>query len=266
MKRFILPLLLAALVFASCGKSIQAGSDEERAAYLKQNGVAIDTEKPYYSSSETIPDVLSTVWEMRNVFSKKAYGINISGYRGKQCTVYIYPILRLPDTVKFEDSSNTRAVVVNCKNKIICSYIDYVSELKTYPPCSLNGKSIEELSGIKWDKWKANMEDDDNQLLVILQYYDMLKSGDYDGAYSYVYDKTKIKKEDFINTARENKLPFMDFISIGKYKKSTKNESFYILRAKLAGQKKICEIEFNLKEDTGKDSENNWKIVSTKIR
>lgn len=276
MRRFIPFFIIIVFLLSSCSKAqvvenveYKEPSEEQRASFLTGYGVIVDVTRPVYSSKGTIPKIFDTVWEIRDTLSKKSLNIDISKYKGKQCSIFMYPVVKLPFTIKKESTVETRVVVISCQDSIICSYIEFISELRTLPATALSGQSIVDYSGVKWDTWKQRIDDDDNKRLVIFLYYDSLKLGSYNDAYNYIYDKGSIKKEDFIIKAKENKLPSIDFINIDQYKIPTADESYFIIEASVSGSSvkgKLYELTIDLKKDPKEKLYGGWKIYQTKIK
>jgi hypothetical protein len=254
---------------SSCSSESAELNDDQRIAFLSKHNVKVDTTRPYYSSSGKVPVIFSTVWQIRNIMSKSTLNIDLSKYKGNQCSIVMYPVSKLPFTPKNSSSAEARDVVISCKKDIICSYVEYISELRSIAPTTLDGKSVADISGVSWDKWKEGMDSDDNKSLVIYQYYNALRTGDYGEAYTYIYDRSKIKEEDFIKTAKQNSLPYMDFLNVDQYKEPTKNECYYLVEANVGGgskNKKTFEIIFDLKKDPNSADYGGWKIYKTQIK
>jgi hypothetical protein len=210
MKRYLPFLIIISLVFYSCAhKGAGAGSDKERISFLGEYGLKVDVERPYYSSSCRIPVIFDTVWNMRLIFARDLLGIKLSRYKGRDCEVYMYPLKLSEGDGKA--APETRAVVVSSGGDIICSYIEFISELSVKPPMSLKGRSIEEISDKRWEDWKTSIDTDSDKRLVVLQYYDMLRCGNYSDAYCLLYDRKSISREDFIKAASGDNLPVIDF-------------------------------------------------------
>ena len=215
--------------------------------------------------------IFDTTWEIRNVFSKNTLKDDLNSYKGRQCMVYMYPIKSMPFIIKKDSSIETRVVLIENKNRVVCSYIEFISELRNLPPVSLDGKSLVELSGIKWEVWKDDIDSDDNKKLVIWQYYDALRLGNYESAYSYIYDKINIKKEDFIKAAKGNSLANIDFLDIDQYKSATGDQCYFIIKTqevddKNSSKKKNYEILFDLKKDPASKDYGGWKVYKTKMK
>lgn len=272
MRRCILFAILLVSILSSCSsKKTASREDENGISFLKDRGIVVDTNRPFYSSDVVVPEIFDSVWKMRDILSKDGLKINLEKYKGKQSRVYMYPVLKLPFMINKESSAEARAVIISCNKDIICSYIEFISELRSIPPLSLDGKSLVDLSGISWNEWKAKMDGDGDKHLVIWQYYDALRSGDYEEAYWYIYDKENIKKEDFIKIAKENSLLYIDFLDIQQYKESSGDECYFIVKAMVGGgqgksKKKEYEILFDLKKYDGENKYGGWKIYKTKIR
>lgn len=268
--RKLAPLLLILFLLSSCKNITHSElSHEERISFFSGYGVVVNAGRPFYSSSSTIPKIFNSIWEIRNIFSKNLLKLDISKYKGSQCTIYMYPVASLPFQVKKGSEVETRAVVICCEGNIICAYIEFISELRTLPYTALSGKSLVELSGIKWDTWKNGLDSDDNKYLVICQYYNALRTANFEDAYSYLYDKKVVSREDFIKKAGENKLPYIDFVSIDQYKAPTDNECFFIVEANIStsnAKGKAYQIFFDLKKDANEKEYGGWKIYSTKIK
>lgn len=269
MRRFI-PFLAILIVFlSSCDKGVNnVLNEEQRISFLSNYKVQVDISRPYYNSNSTVPKIFTTVWKVREILSKDMPGVDISKFKGQQCSIYMYPISKLPFTVKKDSSIEARAVIISCQGSIICSYIEFISELRSLPPMTMGGKSVADLSGVPWDTWKEQLDGDDDKSIVIYQYYNALRSGDVDEAYSYIYDKNTINKEDFTKTVKQNSLPYINFLSVDQYKEPTQDECFYIVEANVSNskQKKTYNIMFDLKKDPAAKDYGGWKIYKTQIK
>jgi len=264
--------LILFLLLSSCtSEKVKTVTDGERISFLSGYGIEVNTERPYYSSVVIVPEIFDTIWEIRNILSKDVLNIDIGDYKGKECEVYMYPVLKIPFNIKKSDSAETRATVICHKDNIICSYIEFISELRIMPPLSLKGDSLVELSGVKWELWKERIDSDGDKNLVIWQYYNALRSGNYEYAYKFIYDKNNIKKEDFIKAAKENPLLYIDFIDISQYQNPTANECYFRVRARVRDSKgklrdEVYDIFFDLKRDIKEKEYGGWKIYKTKIK
>lgn len=259
-------MLNSMLILTSCSKGVLAASDNERISFLKRYDIAVNTARPYYNSQVVIPKTFNTIWKMRSIFSEDLLDIKLDRFKGKNCNIYMYPVSKLAFDVRKDDPVETRAVIISYDDHIICSYIDFILEIRVVAPMSLNGKTISELSQISWDVWKAKMDSDDNKRVVIWEYYDSLKSGNYEEAYSYIYDKKNISKEYFIDTASKLNLSYIDFLSLEQTNEPSDHECSFTVKANIKDGKKTktCEIVFNLKKDSSSKEYDGWKIYSVK--
>lgn len=264
-------VLLMIFLLSSCSKPSRVESDktQENIPFLTQHGVLLDSERPHYNSEGIVPEVFDTVWNMRDTFSQDLFKKSISQYKGKQYIIYMYPVADLPKTIEPDIIPNARAVVISIKGSIICSYIEFISESKNLPAASLSGVLIDDLSGLKWDIWRNRIDDDDNKKLVIWKYYESLRYQDFETAYSFIYDKASIKKDDFIDAAKKSRIAYLDFLDISQYKKPTDNECFFLVKAKVENNQKqgpkIYDITFDLKRSSEEDY-GGWKIYATKLK
>lgn len=270
--RRLIPLYIIFVFFlCSCTQGkLAAKSEDDIIEFLSRYSIVVDRSRPKYSSTVFVPKIFDTIWEMREVLSKDVLGISLKKFRGKECSIYMYPLIKTPFKSKNSEDSESRGVVICCDGSIICSYIENISTLRKEAPMSLEGKSIEELSGVKWNQWREGIESDDNKRLVIWQYYNALRAGNYEGAYWYIYNKEDIKKEDFVKTATQVALPYIDFVDIEQYKKPTDDECYFIVKARVQGESKnnkdLYEITFDLKKDKKEEQYGGWKILRTKIK
>lgn len=272
----LLPLIIIIATLISCSNSTATPevkaekklSQNDMTAFLAKYNVQVDTSRPYYNSRCKVPQYFNAVWQIREIFSKKTPGDELSKYKDRECSIYMFPVAKLPFEVKKDTLKDARAVVISCGDKIICSYIEFISELRSTAPSAFDGKSIAEISGVNWDIWKDRMDSDDNKNLVIYQYYNALRAGNYDEAYSYLYDKSNIKKEDFIRAAKQNSMPYIDFLDVDQYKEPTENDCYFLVRANVGdgNKKKTFEITFDLKKDSNDNSYGGWKIYKTQIK
>jgi hypothetical protein len=129
---------------------------------------------------------------------------------------------------------------------------------------SLKGRSIQEISDKKWEDWKASIDADSDKRLVVLQYYDLLRCGNYSDAYSLLYDRKSISREDFVKAASGDKLPVIDFAGMEQYKEAIPGECYFMVEASLAG--KTRQIIFDLKRDPADSAYGGWKIYKTRIK
>lgn len=261
-------ILTSMMFLSSCSKGVPASNDGQRISFLKKYNISVDTMRPYYSSQISVPNTFNAIWEMRNIFSKDLLGIDMTRFKGKKCSIFMYPVSKLPFDIKKSDAVETRAVVISCRDRIICSYIDFILEIRSIPPVSLKGRNIAELSGTGWDVWKSRMDGDDNKRIVIWQYCDALKLGNYEEAYSYIYDKSNITKEEFINTASKKPLHNIDFLGLEQSGASFDDECRFTAKANIVegGKNKTREIVFNLKKDPTSKEYGGWKIYSANIK
>lgn len=265
MKRFIffILIIISLPIIVSCSQNV---SDKDKIAFLSNYNIAADTDRPYYSTKCIIPDIFDSMWYIRSIFAKDLLNIDISDFKGEECTIYGYYVLDMPPGIGMDDSSEARAVIIASGESIICGYIDFVSELGDTPPATLTGKLFSSISDVGWDIWRQRIDDDDYKSLVIWQYYDSLRMKDFDNAYFYLYDRVNIKKEEFIKAAEENPLPIIDFKDMHPYKMPLEDECYFIVNAKIGESQKNYDITFDLKRDSSEKEFNGWKINKTSIR
>ena len=104
MRKYIPLLLILSLLLSSCSTvSDKAMTDCERISFLSGYGIGVNTKRPYYSSAVTIPEIFDTIWEIRNILSKDVLKIDLVEYKGKQCQIYMYPLVKLPFSIKKND-------------------------------------------------------------------------------------------------------------------------------------------------------------------
>lgn len=261
-------ICLSMILAASCSRGTAAYGDEERIEFLKGYGIDVDTRRPYYSSNIIIPKVFSATWEIRSAFTKDMLNIELSKFSGKQCGIFMYPVSKLPPDIRKISSSEARAVIINYKDRIICAYIEFISETRGISPVSLKGRTIGDITGVKWSKWKDDMEDDDNKKLVIWQYYDALKSKKYEEAYEYIFDKKNITREQFIKVAGSISLPDMDFLNLEQDSETSDMQCSFTARTNVKKGKgsSAYEIRFQLKKDPSSNVYGGWKIENTSIK
>lgn len=270
-KYFPLFLILTFLLSSCSSDKVKAITESERISFLSSYGIEINTKRPYYSSVAMVPEIFDTIWEIRSIFSKDILNIDIGSYKGKQCQIYMYPVQKLPFNIKKSESVEAKATVICYKDSIICSYIEFISELRGMPPLSLKGTSLVDMSGLKWESWRDRVDSDGDKRLVIWQYYNSLRSGNYEDAYKYIYDKTNIKKEDFIKAAKANSLLYIDFLDISQYQNPTADECYFRVKAKVGDSQgklknEVYDITFDLKRDSKEKEYGGWKIFKTKIK
>lgn len=269
MKKIIPLFILFGMIFSSCNKYNKIDTQKIAENLLVEYSIVIDNDKPYSTYTKIIPKIFDNSWEMMNYFSEDSLDIDIKKFKGSTCTIYRYPIKELPFEAYNKINVQKYAVITIKDSKVLCGYIEFLSELNINQPISLEGKSLYEITNIKWEDWKKRIEDDDNKQLVIWEYYDLLKTNNFNEAYNLLYKDNRIDKEEFIKTAKENKLPFMDFISIEQYKESSLNEAYFVVKAYVFDKnshKLEYKILFNLKKDKDEVIYNGWKIYSTKIQ
>ncbi len=91
----ILAILIIFIIFTSQIvsanlKKIDGSTHSKRMAYLQSLGISVD-ESSQTSKDIVIPEVFSDVYNNYNKLQKKA-GFNLADYKGKEATVYTYPI------------------------------------------------------------------------------------------------------------------------------------------------------------------------------
>ncbi len=269
MKRFrfmfvLLILIILPLSFTvSCNRNV---SDKGRIAFLSNYNISVDTDRPSYSTKCAIPDIFDSTWDIRSIFARDLLNIDISNFKGKECTIYGYYVLDMPPGIGTNDSSEARAVIILSGESIICGYVDFTAELGDIPPATLTGKPFSSISDVSWDIWRQRIDDDDYKSLVIWQYYDSLRMKDFDNAYFYLYDRQNIKEEEFIKAAEQNPLPIIDFKDMHQYKMPLDDECYFIVNVKVEESTKSYDITFDLKRDPEGKEFNGWKIYKTGIR
>lgn len=270
MRKWMIFTIALILLLSSCSQKNALTTDEDRISFLAGYGVKVDIERPYYSTDTVVPEIFDACWTIRDIFSRDLLGKGLEDHKMHECKIYMYPVLKLPFDTKGENDAEPRAVVVSSGGHIICSHIEFISALRSYPSMSLKGKSLVDLSKVSWDTWKERIDSDDDKRFIIWQYYSALRSGDYEEAYWYIYDKDNIKKEDFIKAARENTIFYIDFLDIRQYKSPEGDECYFMVDAMVTGsdnkKKKKYEIIFDLKKDPKEKKYSGWKIYRTKIR
>ncbi|KPU42834.1 hypothetical protein OXPF_35980 [Oxobacter pfennigii] len=271
MKRFLILFIIAAYLFTACKPDkYNEVNDQQRIEFLSQYNITIDAKRPYYSSDVTVPKVLDTTWKIRDIFAKDLFNTGISKLGGRKGKLYSYPVEKLPYDVTKRTAVETKAYIICIDGDIICSYIDFISELQATPPVSLRGKSLVDISGVEWGKWKSEIDSDDDKRLVIWQYYEALRLGNYENAYLFIYDKENITIEDFTQAAAANALPIIDFLDMQQHKEPAGDECYFLVNAMIgnpkSGEKKRYEILIDLKKDAEGKEYSGWKIYKTKIK
>jgi len=103
-------------------------------------------------------------WAYNNELSKEI-GLDFTDYLGKEIVAEIYRLREpLPDFL--EPRRNARGVVLKHDREIIGAYID-AGRHDSFA-CSLNRKSIEEITGKVWDEWIADYIDYEDELEIKL--------------------------------------------------------------------------------------------------
>lgn len=145
------------------------------------------------SSNETLPSDLKheageypvkIYWAYNNELSKNI-GLNYSDYLGEKVQVDIYR-LREPLPEYMSPRMNARGIVLKYDNKIVGAYID--TGRHDCFACSLDRKSLKEITNKEWDNWISDYINYNNELEiklaemkpedVIKQYYDAMDSHD----------------------------------------------------------------------------------------
>lgn len=122
---------------------------------------------------ETLPDQLKhkageyptkIYWAYNNELSKQI-GLDITAYLGKEVSIDIYRLREaLPDFL--EPRRNARGIILKYDNEIVGAYID--AGRHDVFACSLDRKSIEEITGKDWDGWVSSFIDYEDPLEVKL--------------------------------------------------------------------------------------------------
>lgn len=103
-------------------------------------------------------------WAYNNELSKQI-GLDFTDYLGKSIVAEIYRLREpLPEFMK--PRRNARGVVLKYNGKIIGAYID-AGRHNTFA-CSLDRKSLEDITGKNWDKWIVNYIDYKDELEIRL--------------------------------------------------------------------------------------------------
>jgi len=123
-------------------------------------------------------------WAYNNELSKNI-GLDYSGYLGKEVQVDIYR-LREPLPEYLSPRMNSRGIVLKYDDKIVGAYID--SGRHNSFACSLDRKSLKDITGKEWDSWIGEHINYNNELEiklskmkpedVIRQYYAAMDSQD----------------------------------------------------------------------------------------
>ncbi|KAJ52712.1 beta-lactamase regulating signal transducer with metallopeptidase domain [Clostridium tetanomorphum] len=103
-------------------------------------------------------------WAYNNELSKQI-GLNFRNYLGKNITAEIY-ILREPLPEFLKPQRNARGVILKYKDKIIGAYIDMGRHYSF--ACSLDRKSLENITEKNWDQWIENYINYDDELEIKL--------------------------------------------------------------------------------------------------
>ncbi|NLB51861.1 MAG: DUF4829 domain-containing protein [Syntrophomonadaceae bacterium] len=145
------------------------------------------------SGNETLPSDLKheagefpveIYWAYNNELSKNI-GLDYTGYLGKEVQVDIYRLREpLPDYM--HPRMNARGIVLKHGDEIIGAYID-AGRHNSFA-CSLDRKSLQDITGKEWDEWVTDHINYNNELEtklskmkpeeVIRQYYDAMNSHD----------------------------------------------------------------------------------------
>jgi len=122
---------------------------------------------------ETLPDDLKhkageypvkLYWAYNSELSKEI-GLDFTAYLGEEVTAEIYR-LREPLPEFLEPRRNARGVVIKRHGRIIGAFID--AGRHSSFACSLNRKSLEEITGRQWNEWVADYIDFEDELEVKL--------------------------------------------------------------------------------------------------
>lgn len=123
-------------------------------------------------------------WAYNNELSKDI-GLDYTGYLGKDVQVDIYR-LREPLPYYMHPRMNARGIVLKHGDEIIGAYID-AGRHNSFA-CSLDRKSLQDITSMEWDEWVSNHINYNNELEVklskmkpeevIRQYYDAMNSHD----------------------------------------------------------------------------------------
>lgn len=103
---------------------------------------------------------LKIYWAYNNELSKKI-GLDYGKYLGKTVDVDIYR-LREPMPEHMKPMMNARGIVLKYGNEIIGAFID-AGRHRCFA-CSLDGKSIEDITGKGWDSWISDYINYNNEL------------------------------------------------------------------------------------------------------
>jgi hypothetical protein len=144
----------------------------------------IETTLPSDLKHEAGEYPIEIYWAYNNELSKNI-GLNYSDYLGKQVEVDIYRLREpLPDFLS--PRMDARGIVLRYDKEIIGAYID-AGRHNTFA-CSLDRKSLKELTKKEWDNWVSDYIDYKDELEnklskmkpeeIIKEYYDAINSHD----------------------------------------------------------------------------------------
>jgi hypothetical protein len=125
-------------------------------------------------------------WAYNNELSKDI-GLDFAGYLGKNVTAEIYR-LREPLPEFMEPRKDARGVVLKYNGEIIGAYID--AGRHDFDACSLDRKSLEDVTGKEWDNWIEAYIDFEDELEIKLS---MMEPEDIIREYFNALDRNDIK-------------------------------------------------------------------------
>jgi len=164
-------------------------------------------------------------WAYNNELSK-GIGLDFAEYLGKDVTVEIYR-LREPLPEFMRPRADARGIVVKFKNEIVGAYID--AGRYGFMACSLDRKSLKEVSGKEWNVWIEDYIDFEDELEIRLSKMD---PEDIVREYFKAIDE---RNEKMIRacTKRENQLKSIDMDSQDHFNKNDSKIDSNIKKAKL---------------------------------
>lgn len=125
-------------------------------------------------------------WAYNNELSRQI-GLDFTYYLGKDVTVEIYRLREpLPEFMK--PRRDARGIVLKCNDEIIAAYID-AGRHDSFA-CSLDRKSLEDITGKEWDGWIEDYIDYEDELEIKLS---KMKPEDIIREYFKALDKYDIK-------------------------------------------------------------------------
>ncbi|SHJ90017.1 protein of unknown function [Caminicella sporogenes DSM 14501] len=228
--------------------------------------------------TETLPDNLKhqagefpikIYWAYNNELSKEI-GLDFSKYLGKTIKVEIYRLREpLPEFLK--PRMDARGIILKYQDKIIGAYID-AGRHDSFA-CSLNRKSIEDITNMEWDDWIKNYIDYNDELDIYLskkepeeiieEYFKALNEHDKKMIYACMTRKSLCK---YLSSNMDNHKLFNDGFSDNniksvKLKKIKKMEGEFIPEGTL---EYMVIVDFNFKKEITHDNGNQPRFISLK--